>query len=51
MSLKFWGNQGYSQTHLYSIDATCVQRRSIVVKASLIPLIAKRDELVKNDRE
>ena len=47
MSLTFWGNLSYSRTHLYSIDATtCVQRRSIVAKASLIPLIAKREELV-----
>ena len=51
MSLTFWGNLSYSRTHLYSIDATCVQRRSIVAKASLIPLIAKSDELVKNYRE
>ena len=46
MSLTFWGNLGYSRTHLYSIDATCVQRRSVVAKALLIPLIAKREELV-----
>ena len=50
MSWAFRRNLGYSRTHLYSIDAIRVQRRSAVAKALLIPLIAKSKELVKNYR-
>ena len=51
MSWAFWGNLGYSRTHLYSIHAMCVQRRSAVAKALLTLLIVKSKELNKNYRE
>ena len=52
MSWAFWGGHlGYSGARLYSIDATCFERRSVVGKALLIPLIAKREELVKHYRK
>ena len=48
MSLTFWGNLGYSRTHLYSIDATCFQRRSVVAKALLTEL--RMDIMLAGDK-